>query len=128
MPLAGKEIDLALVAQILKAWRNPVVYIEKVHAMPGQGVTSMFSFGEGYGGLKGVCATLGLPYNLVTPQAWKKKVLAGTSKDKEAAVDFCRRRYPQVNLLATERSRVPHDGMADALCIATYGWMLETGR
>jgi crossover junction endodeoxyribonuclease RuvC len=128
MPLAGKEIDWTRVADLLE-WNGPkFAYVEKVHAMPGQGVTSMFSFGKNFGGLLGVLGALEIPLTLVTPQAWKKKVLAGTSKDKDAAVDFCRRRYPQVNLLATERSRVPHDGMADALCIATYGWMMETGR
>lgn len=133
MPMAGKDVDAGKLAAILRGWTQQslyasqrenllaMVYLEKVHAMPGQGVSSMFKFGESFGIIKGVLGTLAIPYELVTPQAWKKRVLEGTDKSKEAAIDYCRRKYPQVSLLATERSRKPHSGMADALCIATYG-------
>jgi crossover junction endodeoxyribonuclease RuvC len=80
----------------------------------------MFKFGFVTGVMHGIISTLAIPLYLVTPQAWKKKILAGTAKDKDAAIDYCRRVYPDVSLLATERSRKPHDGMADALCIARY--------
>ncbi len=97
-----------------------VVFIEKVHAMPKQGVSSTFKFGMGYGLVIGVCEALGIPYRLVTPQAWKKVVLAGTAKDKDAAVSFVRRAYPGVDLIPGKK-RVPHDGIADAMCIAEFG-------
>ena len=125
MILSGKDVDALKIAE----WiihntgfpeGNSIACIEKVHAMPGQGVTSMFKFGFVTGVMHGIIRTLGIPLHLVTPQAWKKEILAGTPKDKEAAIDFCRRIYPQVNLLATERSRKPHSGIADALCIARY--------
>jgi len=99
------------------AWR---AYVELVHAMPGQGVTSMFTFGKGYGKILGMLETLSIPYGLVSPQKWKKKVL-GQKKDKQAAIAFCAHTYPNISLLATPRSRVPHDGMAEAVCIAHYG-------
>lgn len=123
MPLVGKDIDGHELAMVLHNWKPDMVIVERVHAMPGQGVTSMFTFGMGYGRLLGILEALGIPYRLVTPQAWKKTVLAGTTKDKSAAVQFCRRAFPGVSL-TPGRKRVPHDGMADALCLAEYGRQL----
>jgi len=123
IPLAGKDIDAAMLAAKiydLSEVYDCVVCIEKVTAMPGQGVTSTFSFGVGFGILLGICAALVLPVHLVTPQAWKKVILAGTTKDKAAAISYVSRAYPGVSLLATARSRKPHDGIADAICIAEY--------
>lgn len=123
MPLAGNEIDGHEIAAQIKAVMPDVVILEKVHAMPKQGVSSTFKFGMGYGIVIGVCEALGIPYRLVTPKAWKKTVLAGTKKDKDAAISFVRRAYPSIDL-TPGRKRVPHDGMADAICIAEYGRQL----
>lgn len=124
MPVNGGVIcTSALRSYFYNDWsseHNTRIIIEKVGAMPKQGVSSTFKFGMGYGQLIGMCQTLELPFTLVTPQAWKKAVLAGTDKSKEAAIAFCRREYPNVNLIP-ERCRVPHDGIADALCLAHYG-------
>jgi crossover junction endodeoxyribonuclease RuvC len=121
MPLAGRGVDFGVVAHVISAYRPDAIVMEKVGAMPKQGVVSTFTFGVGYGGIQGVCAALGAPLHLVTPQAWKQLVLAGTAKDKSSAIAFVRRAYPQADLMATPRSRVPHDGLADAVCLATYG-------
>lgn len=94
--------------------------IELVHAMPKQGVTSMFNFGLGYGTLLGILATLRIAVAKVPPQVWKKSVLDGTKRDKEAAISFAQTNHPSINLILP-RCRKPHDGMADALCLATYG-------
>ena len=61
----------------------------------------------------------------MTPQALKKEVLAGTAKDKQAAIDHCLSAYPGVRLMATDKSRTYHSGMADAICIAEYGAIKE---
>lgn len=120
MPLAGKEVDGRALAIWLRE-RNPrLVVVERVASMPGQGVSSTFKFGRNYGAILGVIEACGLAYQLVTPQAWKRAVLAGTSRDKTAAVEHCHRMYPGVDL-APGRKRVAHDGMADALCLAEYG-------
>ena len=59
-----------------------VVVVEQVNAMPGQGVTSMFNFGQTFGAIKGVCAALGLPIFFVRPSKWKKHFeLINSSKD-----------------------------------------------
>jgi crossover junction endodeoxyribonuclease RuvC len=130
MILAGKDVDVGAMVDFLvkniylksTAGKpcNAIACIEKVHSMPEQGVVSSFKFGFVTGVMHGIIRTLRIPLHTVTPQAWKKVILAGTLKDKDAAIDFCRRVYPNVNLLATERSRVPHSGIADALCIAKY--------
>jgi len=126
MPIAGRSIDVAELALFLRGWGPDVVYIEKVGPMPKQGVVSTFTFGEGYGLVKGAIIALGYRLELVAPQTWKAQVLAGTKKDKEAAVDYCRRAYPSVRLVP-EQCRVAHDGMADALCLAEYGRLREKG-
>ena len=59
-----------------------VVVVEQVNAMPGQGVTSMFNFGQTFGAIKGVCAALNLPIFFVRPSKWKKYFeLINSSKD-----------------------------------------------
>jgi|TARA_B100001057_G_scaffold481682_1_gene555991 crossover junction endodeoxyribonuclease RuvC len=59
-----------------------VVVVEQVNAMPGQGVTSMFNFGQTFGAIKGVCAALKLPIFFVRPSKWKKHFeLINSSKD-----------------------------------------------
>jgi crossover junction endodeoxyribonuclease RuvC len=102
-----------------------VLYMEQVCARPGQGVTSMFTFGEGYGVIQGVAAAYNIPVKLVAPQTWKKQVL-GTrwTHDKLGAIQFCNEVYPEVSLIPAGR-RVPQDGLADSLCVAHYGWRME---
>ena len=58
------------------------VVVEQVNAMPGQGVTSMFNFGQTFGAIKGVCAALNLPIFFIRPSKWKKYFeLINSSKD-----------------------------------------------
>ncbi len=118
MPLIGTEIDCKAIAQMLAKVKPDIVVIEKVHSMPKQGVASMFKFGTNYGLLRGIVEGMGIPCVLVTPQTWKK-VLNGTKKDKEAAIQFVRMKYPTIKLIPTG-CRVPHDGIADAVCIGDW--------
>lgn len=127
-PVTSGDIDVAQLIRwikLIKVEDRMIAYVEAVHAMPRQGVSSMFKFGYVTGVIHGVLRTLGIPLKLVTPQAWKKQILAGTAKDKQAAIEYCLRTYPNINLFATERSKVHHSGMADALCIAEYGYKKE---
>lgn len=122
MPLEadGKNIDWRAVAEIISKWAGPV-YVERVHAMPKQGVSSTFKFGMGFGGLLGVCGAFGRRTIQVTPQSWKKRVLSAyEERDKAAAIDYAQKTYPWVSL-TPGRTRKPQDGLADALCIASYG-------
>lgn len=97
---------------------DSVACVEKVGAMPGQGVTSMFNFGHSAGFIHGVLSALNIPYQLVPPQKWKKEFSLGS--DKEQAIKACIHLFPNVNLLPTERCRKPADGMAEALLMAEF--------
>jgi crossover junction endodeoxyribonuclease RuvC len=104
---------------------NPkfVVHVEKVSAMPGQGVTSMFSFGRNFGQWEGVIAALGCEVHYVTPQRWKKTMLAGQPKGKEAARMRALQLFPY---LVDALKRKKDDGRAEALLIGEYGRGVES--
>lgn len=98
--------------------QNVMCCLEKVGAMPGQGVVSMFSFGQSVGYIKGVLESFRIPYQEITPQKWKKEF--GLNSDKAASAEVCRKLFPNVSLLATPQCKKPHDGMAEALLMAEY--------
>lgn len=92
--------------------------LERVGAMPGQGVTSMFKFGENFGFIQGLLTAYGIPHELVTPQKWKKEFQITGDKNRSIAV--CKRLFPGVSLRRTDRCKTDHDGMAEALLMAEY--------
>lgn len=95
-----------------------VACVEKVGAMPGQGVVSMFNFGKNAGFIEGVLHAFAIPYQLVTPQKWKREF--GLTGNKEKSIEVCKRLFPNVDLRRTERCKKEHDGMAEALLMAEY--------
>lgn len=95
-----------------------VCCLEHVSAMPGQGVTSMFHFGENFGWIQGVLEAFGIRYELVRPQKWKKEF--SITGDKNSSIAVCKRLFPGISLLPTERCRKENDGMAEALLMAEY--------
>ena len=105
---------------ILKAASGPssVCCLEKVGAMPGQGVVSMFNFGHNLGYIEGLLQAFDIPYQLVPPQTWKKEF--SVTSDKNTSIEVCRKLFPHVCLLPTSRSRKPSDGMAEAMLMAEY--------
>lgn len=98
--------------------QNVMCCLEKVGAMPGQGVVSMFNFGQSVGYIKGVLEAFRIPYQEITPQKWKREF--GLTSDKAKSAEVCGKLFPDISLLATERCRKPHDGMAEALLMAEY--------
>ena len=103
-----------------------VCYLEHVHAMPKQGVSSTFNFGMNFGFIQGVLKAYEIPYELVTPQKWKKEF--SCTSDKNTSIEVCKRLFPGVNLKATDRCRKDHDGIAEALLIAEYGSRHYNGK
>ena len=99
--------------------------VESVAAMPGQGVTSMFSFGENFGMIQGVLAAMGIPYQLVKPRQWKKAF--SVTGDKNTSVAVCKRLFPDVVLRRTERCRKDDDNLAEALLMAFYAKRQDGG-
>lgn len=89
--------------------------IEQVNAMPGQGVTSMFAFGESFGLAKGVLAGMFIPVSTVTPAKWKKAMNLNSGKDASRAKAAAL--WPNQ---AQEFRRVKDDGKAEACLIARW--------
>lgn len=94
-----------------------VCCLEKVHAMPKQGSVSMFTFGEGYGWLKGVLDAYHIPFQEIPPQTWKKEF--GLNSDKVKSIEVCRQLFPKAELIPPNCRR-PHDGIAEAILMAEY--------
>ncbi len=91
------------------------VFLEQQHAMPKQGVTSMFSTGYGYGLWLGILAGLGVPHTVVTPRRWQTIMLSGQGDPKARALVTAARLVPRCVI---PKSR---HGRADALLLAEYG-------
>ena len=92
------------------------VVIEQVSAMPGQGVTSMFNFGQSYGILKGICSAMQLPMFFVRPAKWKKYFnLINSQKDasRTRAIEI----FPY---FSTQLSKKKDCNKADAILIASF--------
>ena len=122
------RLDVAEAANLLRRWPGIVsVGLERVGAMPGQGVTSMFSFGEGFGMWQGVLGALGLPYELFLPLTWQKTQLGTRSaRGKDAAYAIASRLYPDVQLRGPRGGIL--DGRADAILIARHARLVSGGH
>lgn len=98
--------------------------IEAVHAMPKQGVTSSFSFGDGFGTVKTMVAFLGIPQRLVEPSVWTRMVglKSGATKDEHARLAM--QTFPEHAGLFRGPRGGALDGRADAALIALYGLQL----
>jgi len=117
----GQEVNAAELASIIMEMKagypRAEVVIEQVGAMPGNGGTSMFGFGDSFGVIRGVCGALQLPVHRVRPNFWKKKAgLIG--KEKDAARTLAIQLHPEVADLLTRRKDT---GRADSILIARFG-------
>ena len=93
-----------------------IIVVEQVNAMPGQGVTSMFNFGQTFGAIKGVCAALKLPIFFVRPSKWKKHFeLINASKDSSRTKVI--EMYPTLSNQLTKKKDV---NKSDAILIARF--------
>lgn len=113
----SSRVNGAAAAAFVAKHEPTKAYIERVHAMPGQGVTSMFSFGHAAGVVEGVVSALTIPYEVITPQEWKKH-FGLTGKDKDAARSKAAQLYPGVRDLDLKGKG---QAIADALFIGLYG-------
>ena len=87
--------------------------IEAVHSMPGQGVSSSFKFGMAYGAAISIMERINCPWDLVTPQKWKKEM--GLTADKNESLDMARQLWPTAPL-----ARKMDNGRAEALLMAEW--------
>ena len=108
-----RQINSAQVSNIFKERLN---LNKDVIAMPGQGVTSMFNFGQSFGVIKGICAALSLPIHFVRPTKWKKHFnLIKTNKDASRTKVI--ESYPEIS---SKLHRKKDSNRADAILIALY--------
>lgn len=102
------------------------VILEHVHAMPGQGVTSMFTFGVGYGRIQGWLHCKNQPFTFISPQSWQKHLPAAPTP-KERVKAYCEKRWG-LDRFMFPRCRVPHQGCMDAAAMADYGRLVAEGK
>jgi len=115
---AKRQVSASELAEIIYIMKNDNchVYCERVGAMAGQGVTSVFSFGRSFGMIEGILAAFKLPVTYVAPATWVKAVGRGQGKDasRARAMEI----FPNNQ---TDFKRVKDDGRADAALIAYWG-------
>ena len=113
----GAQISYEITSRIKGIKKEDIkVVIEQVSAMPGQGVTSMFNFGQSFGILKGICSAMQLPMYFIRPAKWKKYFnLINSEKDasRTKAIEI----FPY---FSSELSRKKDSNKADAILIASF--------
>ena len=113
----GSQIYNEILKKTIKIKNQEIrVVIEQVSAMPGQGVTSMFNFGQSFGILKGICSAMQLPMYFVRPAKWKKYFnLINSEKDasRTKAIEI----FPY---FSQQLSKKKDSNKADAILIASY--------
>jgi Holliday junction resolvasome RuvABC endonuclease subunit len=117
MKLRGKTlVDVVHLDSWLSLWAFDTAVIESVHAMPGQGVSSCFSFGRATGAVEALTMLIADKQVWVAPQAWKKHF--GLAKEKQASLDLARMRFGT----AFKWTKKADDGIAEAALMVLY-WL-----
>jgi crossover junction endodeoxyribonuclease RuvC len=96
-----------------------MAYLEKVHAMPKQGVSSTFKFGNGFGFIRGVLTALKIPFQEISPHTWQKNMDCASKGNKNVTKSKAQQLFPD--------EKITH-GKADAILIAEYGRRLYINR
>jgi hypothetical protein len=116
MPVVAGDVDGATLAARIRQFEPDLAIVEIASSRPGQGVSSVFKFGCGYGVVLGVLAALDVPTHLVAPSKWKKHF--GLSADKEKSRALVLRFWPSRCDLS---GRKKHHGRAESALLARYG-------
>ena len=101
----------AHISELSKLEHEAVAYLESVHSMPGQGVSSSFKFGRGFGTLEMALTAAGIRFEYVTPQKWQKALGCLTKGDKNVSKAKAQQLFPHL--------KITH-AIADGLLIAEY--------
>lgn len=125
VPLIGKkEYDINAMRALLPSNYHDEcrAVIERVHAMPGQGRTSMLSIGYGSGIWHTLLTLSDIPFTVVSAVSWQKIMLAGVARDdrKAASILVAKRLFPIIDLRRTQNCRVDDHNFADALLMAEF--------
>ncbi len=120
--------DVAGMAGLLLRSGEATACLEQAQGMPGQGITSTFHIGEGFGIWRGILAAFEIPLLTVRPSVWQRAMFRGIATGnttKEKSVILSMQLFPEIRLVP-EGCRKPKDGRSDAALIARYGWLIST--
>lgn len=118
------RVNGAAITRWLEQYKIDHCFLEAVHSMPGQGVSSVFSFGHSAGLVEGIVTGSHIPLSLITPQAWKK--WAGLiSQDKDAARARAIQLFPGISDLDFKGKG---QALADALLLGVFGNLQRVGK
>ena len=133
MPMIKTTVDWHKLNEILEPYEgfNGMVVFEKLGVIHGSSKKTAFSMGEQYGAVRQCCISHAIRYTEVPAKTWQAEIFQGQEKifktgskskidTKAMALVAAKRLFPRVNLLMTEKSTVPHDGLVDALLMAEY--------
>jgi hypothetical protein len=133
MPMIKKEVDWHAWNAIIEPYDmfNGMVVFEKLGVIFGSSKKTAFSMGYQAGAIEMCCIANNLIYTMVPAKKWQAEMFEGQTKifksgsktkidTKAMALVAAKRLFPKVNLLMTEKSTVPHDGLVDALLMAEY--------
>ena len=120
-----KTVNHFALTQIFSAFTLPTkayTLLEDQHSFPKQGVTSTCSLCFGFGALKQCLVDFGVPHEVIPAKDWQKEfgISGRKGNTKAQALQICQSLFPDLNLLATERSKKPHEGIVDAVLIAEF--------
>lgn len=114
-----KTSGLASYIELFQSHKPHLVIVEKVNAMPGQGVKSMFSFGQRLGEIEGMLQAMQIPYQLVQPKVWQKLISIPPKAEKKQVASTIQKLYPTAQLYGVKGGLL--DGRSDALGLLHYG-------
>lgn len=126
VPLVGKEYDIQSICHTLRSYKGTAVFcvIERAQPMRGQGITSSFSFGKGYGIWLAILTGLGLSYQIVHSRVWTRVMLAGApGVGKDRALHVACRLFP-----AWQPQKKKDRQLADCLLLAEYARRISQGK
>lgn len=132
MPMIKDKVDWHKLNDILEPYEgfNGMVVFEKLQSIFKSSKRTAFSMGEQYGSVRMCCISNAIRYTEVPAKDWQKEIFQGQDKiyitgskkvdTKAMALMAVKRLFPHLNLLMTEKSSVPHDGLVDAILMAEY--------
>ena len=109
-----RQVDTHELARILRPFRDGKCYLEQVAARPMQGVSSVFSFGDTYGSIRGVLGALNITTYYIPPQSWKKSLKISSKEDSIMVAK---------GLFNLDKLRKKDHNLAEALLIAHFGYL-----
>ena len=131
MPMIGNELDVLELHSIMRNLAMPGTHVvfEKLGVIFGSSKATARSMGLQEGVIEALCVAHGIAYTKVPAKTWQKEMFEGVPEQtrsdgkrdtKAMALVATKRLFPRQNLLATPKSKVPHDGIVDALLMAEY--------